>query len=249
MKCMGSVKGASITLTFLPREENDVYFFHRLRVHTSHKVGSHFGLKLHFCTRCGHYGPPGGKSPGLFQPCKPPSRQGQQALRNILKGKWPTYEARPVPFRRRVVRSAKRKGQGQAFKGLRNRSFNCDNGPQSLPPPCFSRVGPKAGSEGVKPELFNKDSLSDDEELVRLLNAGGKPSKKPQRGLALTKASAIATEGALDRNLSARPLGSSASGSSNAGCSRHGWVQSWKIEVFCQECDSIAMSLAHSGAL
>ena len=68
--------------------------FHNLKVHSSHKVASHFGLKLHFCTKCGYYGPPGGKSPGLKLPCRSPTRHGQQALRKILRGVWPTHEAK-----------------------------------------------------------------------------------------------------------------------------------------------------------
>ena len=90
LACITSNRSVSYQLVNLPKEEN-VYLFHRLRVHSSHRVAIHFGLKVHFCTRCGHYGQPSGRSVGLAHPCSAPSRQGSQALRNIIRGKWPSY--------------------------------------------------------------------------------------------------------------------------------------------------------------
>ena len=83
----------------LPREDDEFFLFHRLKVHCSHKVATHFGLKIHFCTRCGCYGQPSGKSIGLARHCVAPTRQGSQALRNILKGKWPAYIGKDVARR------------------------------------------------------------------------------------------------------------------------------------------------------
>ena len=65
-------------------------------MHKSHKVATHFGLKIHFCTRCGSYGQPSGKSVGLAKTCVAPTRQGRQALNNIVKGKWPAYISKSV---------------------------------------------------------------------------------------------------------------------------------------------------------
>ena len=42
-----------------------------------------------FVTVC--YGQPAGKSVGLVRHCVAPTRQGRQALNNILRGKWPAY--------------------------------------------------------------------------------------------------------------------------------------------------------------
>ncbi len=63
-------------------------------MHSSHSVATHFSVKVHFCIRCGHQGPPGGKSPGLRVPCNTPTRNGKQALRNIRRNKWPSYKGK-----------------------------------------------------------------------------------------------------------------------------------------------------------
>ena len=75
----------------LPKAVDDFYLFHKLRVHDSHSAATHFGLRINFCTRCGCYGQPTGKSVGLARDCLAPTRQGRQALNNILRGKWPAY--------------------------------------------------------------------------------------------------------------------------------------------------------------
>ena len=88
LPCLGATNsGADFKLQHFFREGGgDNYLFHGLRVHCSHVIATHFKLRVHFCTRCGHFGPPGGKSPGLRIQCKPPSKTGRQALRNIRKG-------------------------------------------------------------------------------------------------------------------------------------------------------------------
>ena len=91
LPCIHNNRSASYQLVNLPKEEDDILLFHKLKVHNSYNVATHFGLEVHFCTKCGHYGQPAGKSIGLAQPCAAPSRQGRLALRSILKGKWPTY--------------------------------------------------------------------------------------------------------------------------------------------------------------
>ena len=97
LNCITSNKSVSYQLVHLPREEDeDIFLFHRLKVHRSHKVATHFGLRIHFCTRCGSYGQPSGKSVGLAKTCVAPTRQGRQALNNILKGKWPAYIGKDV---------------------------------------------------------------------------------------------------------------------------------------------------------
>ncbi len=96
LKCITSNNSVSYQLVNLPREDDDIFMFHRLKVHSSHKVATHFGLQVHFCTRCGCYGQPSGKSVGLARNCVAPTRQGRQALNNILKGKWPAYIGKDV---------------------------------------------------------------------------------------------------------------------------------------------------------
>ena len=96
LNCVTSNTSVSYQLVNLPREEDDIFLFHRLKVHSSHKVATHFGLKIHFCVRCGCYGQPSGKSIGLAKSCVAPSRQGKQALNNIFKGKWPAYISKSI---------------------------------------------------------------------------------------------------------------------------------------------------------
>lgn len=89
MRCSGT-KFTGLELVQPPKMDEGIFLFHRLRVHSSHRMATHFGLQIHFCTRCGFYGQPAGKVVGLRDPCSPPTRAGIQALRNILKGNWPT---------------------------------------------------------------------------------------------------------------------------------------------------------------
>ena len=91
LACITSHRSVSYELVNMPQEEEVCDLFHKLRVHNSHKAATHFGLNIYFCTRCGHYGQPSRKSIGLARHCVAPTRQGSQALRNILRGKWPTY--------------------------------------------------------------------------------------------------------------------------------------------------------------
>ena len=73
LPCLGATNsGADFQLQNFSKEEGNQYLFHGLHVHCSHTIATHFKLKVHFCTRCGHFGPPGGKSPGLRIQCKPP---------------------------------------------------------------------------------------------------------------------------------------------------------------------------------
>ena len=57
---------------------------------------SKFVLKIHFFSMCECYGQPSGKSVGLARHCVAPTRQGSQAVRNIIKGKWPAYIGKDV---------------------------------------------------------------------------------------------------------------------------------------------------------
>ncbi len=61
LNCITSNKSVSYQLVNLPREDDEIFLFHRLKVHCSHKVATHFGLKVHVCTRCGCYSQPSGK--------------------------------------------------------------------------------------------------------------------------------------------------------------------------------------------
>ena len=96
--------GDDLKFHHVPKVGSDWWLFHGLQVHCSHTIASHFNLKVHFCTRCGHYGPPGGKSPGLKSRCKPPSKTGKQALRNIRKGRWPAYRGKA---KKKVITASK----------------------------------------------------------------------------------------------------------------------------------------------
>ena len=97
LNCITSNKSVSYQLVHLPRQEDeDIFLFHRLKVHRSHKVATHFGLRIHFSIRCGSYGQPSSKSVGLAKTCVAPTRQGRQALNNIVKGKWPAYISKSV---------------------------------------------------------------------------------------------------------------------------------------------------------
>ncbi len=58
LRCITSNNSVSYQLVNLPREDDEIFLFHRLKVHSSHKVATHFGLQVHFCTRCGCYGQP-----------------------------------------------------------------------------------------------------------------------------------------------------------------------------------------------
>ena len=68
---------------------------HRLKIHCSHKVATHFGLKIHFCIRCGCYGQPSGKSIGLAKHCGRAARP----LETFFLGKWPVYIGKDVANR------------------------------------------------------------------------------------------------------------------------------------------------------
>ena len=105
LKCTTSNKSVSYQLVNLPREDDEIFLFHRLKVHWSHKVATHFGLKVHFCIRCGCYGRPSGRSIDLARQCVAPTRQGRQALNNILKGKWPAYIGKDVLNKLPKIRS------------------------------------------------------------------------------------------------------------------------------------------------
>ena len=95
LPCPGATNsGADFKLPNFSKEGSDCFLFHGLHVHCSHAIATHFKLRVHFCTRCGHFGPPGGKSPGLRIQCKPPSKTGKQALRNFRKGRWPAYKGK-----------------------------------------------------------------------------------------------------------------------------------------------------------
>ena len=94
LPCLGSTNSGDLKLHHVPKVGSDWWLCHGLQVHCSHTIASHFSLKVHFCTRCGHFGPPGGKSPGLKNRCKPPSKTGKQALRNIHKSRWPAYKGK-----------------------------------------------------------------------------------------------------------------------------------------------------------
>ena len=96
LKCITSNNSVSYQLVNLPREDDDIFMFHRLKVHSSHTVATHFGLQVHFCTRCGCYVQPSGKSVGLARQCVAPTGQGRQALNNILRGKWPAYIGKDI---------------------------------------------------------------------------------------------------------------------------------------------------------
>ena len=104
LPCLGSTNSGDLKLHQVPKVGSDWWLCHGLQVHCSHTIASHFSLKVHFCTRCGHYGPPGGKSPGLKNRCKPPSKTGKQALRNIKKGRWPAYRGKA---KKRVLTASK----------------------------------------------------------------------------------------------------------------------------------------------
>ena len=55
MPCLGSTNsGADFKLQNFPKEDGEKYLFHGLQVHCSHVVATHFKLRVHFCTRCGH---------------------------------------------------------------------------------------------------------------------------------------------------------------------------------------------------
>ena len=71
--------------------ENDVYLAGQVRVHSSHALAVHYGLKLKFCTCCGAHGK--NRSNYLAKPCKrKATRAGRGALRLIRRGKLPgTY--------------------------------------------------------------------------------------------------------------------------------------------------------------
>ena len=96
LPCIVDNRSASYQLVNLPNQVDDIYMFHKLKVHNSHNSATHFGLRIHCCTKCGHYGQPAGKNIGLAQPCLVPTRQGRLALRNILRGKWPAYIGKSV---------------------------------------------------------------------------------------------------------------------------------------------------------
>ena len=66
LPCLGSTNsGAGYKPHQVSREGSDSFLFHGLQVHCSHTIATSFKLRVHFCTRCGHFGPPGGKAPGL----------------------------------------------------------------------------------------------------------------------------------------------------------------------------------------
>ena len=96
LPCIVDNNSASYQLVNLPKAVDDAYLFHKLLVHNSHSAAAHFGLKIKFCTRCGCYGQPAGKSVGLARPCVAPTRQGRQALNNVLRGKWPAYIGKDI---------------------------------------------------------------------------------------------------------------------------------------------------------
>ena len=60
LPCLGSTNSGDLKLHHVPKVGSDWWLCHGLQVHCSHTIASHFSLKVHFCTRCGHYGPPGG---------------------------------------------------------------------------------------------------------------------------------------------------------------------------------------------
>ena len=96
LACITSNRSVSYQLVNLPQEQAEFYLFHKLRVHNSHSAATDFGLGIHFCTRCGCYGQPSGKSVGLVRQCVAPTRQGRQARHNILRGKWPAYIGKDI---------------------------------------------------------------------------------------------------------------------------------------------------------
>ena len=104
------------------------------------EIATHLKLRVHFCTRCGHFGPPGGKSPGLRIKCKPPSKTGKQALRNIRKGRWPTYKGK---IKGRQYASP-RLCLGRFAALLRRRRLRAALGEvAAMPAPSFSMSRPK----------------------------------------------------------------------------------------------------------
>ena len=159
LPCLGSTNSGDLKLHQCAKIGSDWRLCHGLKVHSSHTIASHFGLKVHFCTRCGHFGPPGGKSPGLKAVCKPPSKTGKQALRNIRKGLWPAYKGK-VKKKGRQQASPKL-GLGRFAKLFRQRRLRCAL--DSLPFQSSSEMRGIAQAERSSPGAVSSSSgvLSD----------------------------------------------------------------------------------------
>lgn len=87
LSLVAAEKSAGHMLVQRPSEDGDTFLLHRLRVHKSHLMAAHFRLKVRFCTNCGCYGQPNGKSVGLQRPCSAPTKTGRIALSSTLRGK------------------------------------------------------------------------------------------------------------------------------------------------------------------
>ena len=68
--------------------DNLLYALGQVAVHKSHKMATHVGLSLRFCTRCGTHG--ANRSNNLKYSCKKPTRAGLEALRCIRQGFQPS---------------------------------------------------------------------------------------------------------------------------------------------------------------
>ena len=67
---------------------NSLYALGQVAVRKSHKMATHVGLALRFCTRCGTHG--ANRSNNLKYPCKKPTRAGLEDLRCIRQGFQPS---------------------------------------------------------------------------------------------------------------------------------------------------------------
>ncbi len=68
---------------------NNLYALGQVIVHKTHKMATHVGLALRFCTRCGTHG--ANRSNLLKFACKKPTRVGLEALRCIRQGFQPSH--------------------------------------------------------------------------------------------------------------------------------------------------------------
>ena len=81
-------------------QDNGVTLFNNIKVHCTHTMATHVGLKVHFCTHCGAYGKD--ISHFLQQKCSPVAshadRMALESIRNgVMHNRWnPSVSGLPV---------------------------------------------------------------------------------------------------------------------------------------------------------